>query len=60
LEFYAQNCADGTEIPVIFDNQDLIGMAQHHLQQCDYKAAAVYIRSAFESEIRKYCRDKKK
>lgn len=60
MEFYAQSCADGTEIPVIFDNQDLLGKAQHHLQQCDYKAAAVYTRSAFEKLIRKHCEKNKK
>jgi energy-coupling factor transporter ATP-binding protein EcfA2 len=60
MEFYAQSCADGTEIPVIFDNQDLLDKAQYHLQQCDYKAAAVYTRSAFEKLIRKQCEKKKK
>lgn len=60
MEFYAQSCADGTEIPVIFDNQDLLVKAQYHLQQCDYKAAAVYTRSAFEKLIRKHCEKKKR
>jgi len=60
MEFYAQTCDDGTEVPVIFDNQDLISKARKHLQQCDYKAAAVYTRSAFEKLIRNYCEKKKK
>lgn len=60
MEFYAQSCADGTEIPIIFDNQDLLAKAQQHLQQCDYKAAAVYTRSTFEKLIRKYCEKNKK
>ncbi len=60
LEFYAQPCADGTEIPIIFDGQDLIAKAEHHLLKCDYKAAAVYTRSAFEKLIRKHCEKKKK
>jgi energy-coupling factor transporter ATP-binding protein EcfA2 len=60
MEFYAQPCADGTEIPIIFDNQDLIAKAKHHLQQCDYKAAAVYTRSAFERLVRSYCEKKHK
>jgi energy-coupling factor transporter ATP-binding protein EcfA2 len=60
LEFYAQPCGDGTEVPIIFDDQDLIVKANRYLQQCDYKAAAVYTRSAFEKEIRKYCEKKKK
>lgn len=60
MEFYAQSCADGTEIPIVFDNQDLLTKAQQHLQQCDYKAAAVYTRSAFEKLIRKHCEKNKK
>lgn len=60
MEFYAQVCKDHTEIPIIYDDQDLIAKAEHHLQQCDYKAAAVYTRSAFEKLVRKYCEKKKK
>ena len=60
MEFYAQTCADGTEVPVIFDGQDLIAKAEHHLRECDYKAAAVYTRSAFEKLIRKHCEDRSK
>ncbi|MFZ7112274.1 MAG: AAA family ATPase [Desulfatiglandales bacterium] len=60
MEFYAQQSKDGMEIPVIFDNHDLISKAKRHLQQNDYKAAAVYTRSAFEQIIRKYCEKKKK
>ena len=60
MELYAQRLKDGTEIPVIFDDQDLLKKAQRHLQQCDYKAAAIYTRSAFERMIRKHCEKKKK
>ena len=60
LEFYAQQSNNGMEIPIIFDNQDLISKAERHLQQCDYKASAVYTRSAFEKIIRRYCEKKKK
>ncbi len=60
LEFYAKTCADGTETPLIMDSTDLLAKAEAHLNQCDYKAAAVYARSAFEKEIRTYCKDKKK
>ncbi len=59
LEFYAQTCKDGTEIPLIFDDEDLLAKAKRHLAQCDYKAAAVYARSAFEKIIRKQCEKKK-
>jgi len=60
MEFYAQPCSDGTEIPIIFDDKDLVAKAEHHLQNSDYKAAAVYTRSAFEKLIRKHCEKKKK
>ena len=58
MEFYAQTCADGTETPLIVDDKDFIARAQSHLGQCDYKAAAVYARSAFEKLIRRHCEQK--
>ena len=60
MEFYAQDCRDGTQIPLIFDDQDLVAKAKAHLQGCDYKASAVYTRSAFEQLIRRFCEKKKK
>ncbi|MGC9520215.1 MAG: AAA family ATPase [Desulfuromonadaceae bacterium] len=60
MEFYAQTCADGTETPLIMDDKDFITRAENHLSQCDYKAAAVYARSAFEKLIRRHCEQKKK
>lgn len=60
LEFYAQSCADGTEIPLIVGDKDFINKAEAHLNQCDYKAAAVYARSAFEKLIRSHCEKKRK
>ena len=60
IEFYAQQTKDGFEIPCIFDNSDLLAKARQHLSNSDYKAAAVYTRSAFEKVIRDYCGKKKK
>lgn len=60
MEFYAQTCANGAETPLIVDDQDFISKAKAHLNQCDYKAAAVYARSAFEKLIRRHCEKKKK
>lgn len=60
MEFYAQTCAAGTETPLIIDDKDIIAKAETHLSQCDYKAAAVYARSAFEKLIRRHCEKKKK
>lgn len=60
LEFYAQQTKEGFEIPCIFDNQELLTKAEYHLRHSDYKAAAVYTRSAFEQIIRSYCEKKEK
>jgi len=57
---YAQETIEGFEIPCIFDNHDFFEKAAYHLQHSDYKAAAVYTRSAFEKIIRTYCKKKKK
>jgi len=60
MEFYAQRNHHGYETPLIFPDPDLISKAELHHAQCDYKAAAVYARSAFEQMLRKYCNDKRK
>lgn len=60
MEFYAQRCKDGTELPCIHDGIDFLTTAEKHLEKCDYKAAAVYTRSAFEKMIRKHCEKKRK
>ena len=55
MEFYARDCKDGTQMPSIVDDQDLLSRARSHLQATDYKAAAVYARSAFEKIIQNAC-----
>ena len=55
LEFYAVSTRDGYEIPKIVDNQDFLTKAQKHFQNGDYKAAAVYTRSAFEKILQTHC-----
>ena len=59
LEFYAQETDGGYEIPLINDG-DFLKKAEEYYKDCDYKAAAVYTRSAFEKTLRKYCENKKK
>ena len=59
LEFYAQETKEGYEIPLINDG-DFLQKAKKYYDECDYKAAAVYTRSAFEKILRKYCQDRKK
>ncbi len=60
MEFYAQTGTGGTETPLILDDKVLLSKAESHLRQCDYKAAAVYARSAFEKLIRGHCEKKRK
>lgn len=60
IEFYAQTCSDGTETPFIVDDLSMISKAKQHVKDCDYKAAAVYTRTAFEKIIQKHCEKKKK
>lgn len=60
MELYAEMTKEGYEIPKIFDNQDLLTKAQYHFDNSDYKASAVYTRSAFEKIIRDYCEQKHK
>jgi len=60
LEFYVEETKEGYEIPKILDNQELIIKAEWHYKNSDYKAAAVYTRSAFEKTLKSYCQKKAK
>jgi len=60
LEFYAVTTKHGYEVPKIIDNQDLLVKAHYHYDNADYKAAAVYTRSAFEKILRGYCEKSRK
>jgi recombinational DNA repair ATPase RecF len=60
IELYAQEVKGGFDIPKVEDGIDLIKKARQHYSNSDYKASAVYARSAFEKIIMKYCEDKKK
>ena len=55
MEFYAKSKPSGFEIPYILDKPDSLERSKFHLGQCDYKAAAVYARAAFEKTIKDYC-----
>ncbi len=59
LEFYAQETKEGYERPLIKDDGDFLQKAEKYFDECDYKAAAVYARSAFEKQLQKYCQKKK-
>lgn len=60
IELYAQKMQKGYEIPLIDDESDFLLKAKKHYQASDYKASAVYARSAFESVLMKYCEEEEK
>ncbi|MCX6580799.1 MAG: AAA family ATPase [Candidatus Aminicenantes bacterium] len=60
FEFYTKETKEGFEIPGIKDEQQFIERAKWHLVNSDYKAAAVYTRSAFEKALYDYCVKTKK
>lgn len=60
MEFYAKLDSAGFESPIILDKPNFLDRSKFHLGQCDYKAAAVYTRSAFEKAIKDYCNRKNK
>lgn len=55
LEFYSTKINKGFEIPRIIDNNDYIARADEYVKENDYKCAAVYVRTAFEKELQKFC-----
>jgi energy-coupling factor transporter ATP-binding protein EcfA2 len=56
-EFYFAQ-TDEYEIPVYVKNKAYLEQAQEYLSANDYKACAIYLRTAFETIIKKFC-DKK-
>lgn len=55
IEIYASREDVEYEIPVIADQKQYLEKAEFYLQNNDYKAAAIYIRTAFESILKSYC-----
>lgn len=58
IEFYRGILKD-FEIPILIESQDLLDKARLHLTDKDYKACAVYVRTAFELELKKLALKKK-
>lgn len=64
-EFYARRTRKGFEIPILREDksnshvQNYIDIAQAHFDSGDNKAAGVYLRSAFEFILKRYCFGKK-
>jgi DNA repair exonuclease SbcCD ATPase subunit len=57
-EFYYSK-TDEYEIPIYHDEKAYLDKAKEYFQANDYKACVIYLRTAFEMRIRKFC-DKKK
>ncbi len=47
---------DGYEIPVYVENEAYLEKARKYLNANDYKACAVYVRTAFEAAMKKFCK----
>ena len=56
-EFYFK-ATDAYEIPVCKEDAPYLEKATEHLNDNDYKACAVYVRTAFEAAIKQYCEKK--
>jgi energy-coupling factor transporter ATP-binding protein EcfA2 len=54
IELYAGREED-YEIPVLLDNQNYLEKARFYLEKHDHKAAAIYLRTAFEVKIKWFC-----
>ena len=49
---------DGYEIPIYVEDKTYLERAREYLNANDYKACAIYVRTAFEAAIEKYCEKK--
>jgi energy-coupling factor transporter ATP-binding protein EcfA2 len=64
FEFYARRARKGFEIPIVRENksnshiQNYIDKAEDYFNQADNKAAGVYLRSAFEFILKRFCYEK--
>lgn len=57
IELYAGHGTD-YEIPVLVENKKYLDKAKFYLQNHDHKAAAIYLRTAFEVKIKWFCEKK--
>ena len=56
-EFYFK-ATDEYEIPVCKEDRPYLEKAKEYLEANDYKACAIYVRTAFEAAIKNYCEEK--
>jgi ABC-type molybdenum transport system ATPase subunit/photorepair protein PhrA len=58
LELFYSRIDDELEIPVFSQDKDYLAKAKEYLNANDFKAAAIYLRTAFEVLIKKFCEKK--
>ncbi len=54
IELYAGHGSD-YEMPILVENKKYLDKAKAYLQKNDHKAAAIYLRTAFEVKIKWFC-----
>ena len=57
VEFYFSQ-TDEYEVPIYVENKAYLEKAREYLDTNDYKACAIYVRTAFEATIKQYCEKK--
>ncbi|MYB92771.1 ATP-binding protein [Candidatus Poribacteria bacterium] len=57
VEFYFSQ-TDAYEVPIYVEDKAYLEKAREHLDTNDYKACAIYVRTAFEAAIKQYCEKK--
>ena len=57
VEFYFSQ-TDEYEVPIYAEDKAYLEKARKYLDANDYKACAVYVRTAFEAAIKQYCENK--
>ena len=57
VEFYFSQ-TDAYEIPIYAEDKAYLEKAREYLDANDYKACAIYVRTAFEAAIKQYCEKK--
>lgn len=58
LELFYSRIDDDLEIPVFAQDKEYLAKAKEYLNANDFKAAAIYLRTAFEVLIKKFCEKK--
>ncbi len=58
IELYTSQ-TDTSEMPIYVEDRKYLEKAQFHLDNNDYKASAIYLRTAFETIVQSFCSKKR-